>query len=727
MRLIYYWNILLLVFLCACGAEVGERDNPFDGGADMTDYERDVSGWSKGSEGEAKHGNISNSCYVYENKIWRVGNNYDCSLGFGGCIVALQDSLRQSDFWYKCDTLMWRRASAIETDTAGWGEVKDGEVRAGQVNKTIYYIYEKSRNAWRVATTLEFDTYDYTNNKDWAIGKDGDSKVGSVNANNCYVYENKAWRNGNASDCSLKLRGCTALRQDTVGKGSDKKWHICDSKSWRNATTYEKDTFGWKNDKDGEIKKGNVTDTVYVFDKTAWRVSSAVEAKLGGCVSAIADSVGKVGSTYYICRSNVWADASALEYDTYKWTAGKDGDCKVGSVNAGNCYVYENKAWRSGNMSDCSLGLRGCTALRQDTVGKGSDKVWYICDSRSWRNATTYDKDTFDWKNGTDGEIKKGNVTDSMYVFDKTSWRTATDVEAKLGGCVSAIADSVGKVGSTYYICTPRKWVLATVLQYDTYKHACTEFGQIVHGNVNQEYAYFCYGNEWKRFYGNESVSYGKLIDNRDGAIYRTVKIGEQIWMAENLNYEVGGNGLCYQNDLDNCKTYGRLYSGIIGDESQEFKNHCSSSDTSFFEENIQWYCPEGWHMPSIDDFKALYEKAGSNSKSLQAKGFKNWPKATDELGFSAVPSGYMDDPGAYSKEPSDLSFGLGSFSIFWLSTISVYYEKNGETGYFPEAYCYKRFYSAFLNEKGVSFNHEDSCFSNFAILFSVRCIKDKE
>ena len=135
------------------------------------------------------------------------------------------------------------------------------------------------------------------------------------------------------------------MRQDTVGLGSDKVWHICDGKSWRNATTYEKDTFGWKTGADGEIKKGSVTDTVYVFDKTAWRVTSAVEGKLGGCVSAIADSVGKVGTTYYICKSNKWVEASALEYDTYHWSAGKDGDSKIGGVNTNNCYVYENKAW----------------------------------------------------------------------------------------------------------------------------------------------------------------------------------------------------------------------------------------------------------------------------------------------------------------------------------------------------------------------------------------------
>ncbi|MCQ2061172.1 MAG: hypothetical protein MJY47_06260, partial [Fibrobacter sp.] len=84
---------------------------------------------------------------------------------------------------------------------------------------------------------------------------------------------------------------------------------------------------------------------------------------------------------HFICAENGWRIATDLEKDTYKWEAGNDGDSKWGSVNGKNCYVFEGKAWRAGNNSDCSLNLRGCTVLRQDTVGLGSDKVWHICDA----------------------------------------------------------------------------------------------------------------------------------------------------------------------------------------------------------------------------------------------------------------------------------------------------------------------------------------------------------
>ena len=79
------------------------------------------------------------------------------------------------------------------------------------------------------------------------------------------------------------------------------------------------------------------------------------------------------------------------------------------------------------------------------------------------------------------------------------------------------------------------------------------------------------------------------LKDPRDGRVYKTTTIGAQTWMAENLNYEIA-DSYCYNNDTSNCKKYGRLYTKDAALKA----------------------CPAGWHLPSMDEFKALIETVGA-------------------------------------------------------------------------------------------------------------------
>jgi len=658
------------------------------------------------------------------------------SQGLGSGLVKIRDNITKWEisadvpsFEKYVNNFWWQNYGLGICDAKREGEVLKNQNTAS-VNANVYYICKSS--LWQVASDIEKDTYKWLDPTTKRTEKDGDVRYGDVVATNCYVFEDKAWRSGNANDCSLELRGCTALRQDTVALGSDKVWYICDAKSWRNASTYEKDTFGWMDSTDGAIKKGSVTDSIYVFDKTAWRATSSVEKKLGGCVSAIADSVGKVGSTYYICKSNKWIKASAVEYDTYRWSAGEDGDSKIGSINTNYCYVYENKAWRSGNKNDCSLNLRGCTTLRQDTVDLGSDKVWHICDAKQWRNATIYEKDTFGWEDSTDGAIKKGNVTDSAYKYDEISakWVMATqnDTTLKLMGCTAKRMGEVSKCSAddTYYVCMNRDWQVAQEIEYDTYGEKCTskEVGKTVGGVVNTANMYYCATNGWVSLMGewswnfpkearlNPKISYGSMTDSRDGKKYKTITIDDQTWMAENLNYadsiktpSLKGKSWCYNNRAVNCDVTGRLYTWAAAIDSVELYREksidCGNGKTCTLPDTVHGVCPPGMHLPTRAEWNALFTVVGGHAgKILKSQtGWNSNGNGTDAFGFSALPAGCRYNDGGYAIE--------GFLTIFWSSTEIAGF------GAYGMRLDYDKEDVMLLDDKNIG--------------FSVRCIKDEE
>ncbi|GBU20288.1 hypothetical protein R80B4_00164 [Fibrobacteres bacterium R8-0-B4] len=118
---------------------------------------------------------------------------------------------------------------------------------------------------------------------------------------------------------------------------------------------------------------------------------------------------------------------------------------------------------------------------------------------------------------------------------------------------------------------------------------------------------------------GNGSFTYG-------GQTYRTVKIGGQTWMAENLNVATA-ESWCYEDDPANCNKYGRLYTLASA------KMACQSI---------------GWHLSSFQEWLSLLEYAGDErrvaGKTLKARsGWNDNGNGTDDYGFSALPGGFRN------------------------------------------------------------------------------------
>jgi len=110
----------------------------------------------------------------------------------------------------------------------------------------------------------------------------------------------------------------------------------------------------------------------------------------------------------------------------------------------------------------------------------------------------------------------------------------------------------------------------------------------------------------------NTSIAYGALTDPRDGQVYKTVKIGPQTWMAQNLNY-VSGKSWCYESDTLNCRDYGRLYSWTTALGLPD------SCDTTSCKESVvakrQGVCPADWHVPSDSEWTILVKTVEADSR----------------------------------------------------------------------------------------------------------------
>jgi len=177
-------------------------------------------------------------------------------------------------------------------------------------------------------------------------------------------------------------------------------------------------------------------------------------------------------------------------------------------------------------------------------------------------------------------------------------------------------------------------------------------------------------------------IIYDTLTDDRDGKTYKTVKIGDQTWMAENLNYRADSSG-CLDDDESNCDKYGRWYDW----------------------ETALKVCPAGWHLPTRLDWGKLVLFAGDKridgfegTAGKKLKSTAGWGEdkfnGTNEYGFSAIPNGRG---------------GKGQYTDWWTAT-----------EYSISDYAYQRGIHAF--DEYMAESHDDK--SNFT---SVRCVQDAE
>ena len=167
----------------------------------------------------------------------------------------------------------------------------------------------------------------------------------------------------------------------------------------------------------------------------------------------------------------------------------------------------------------------------------------------------------------------------------------------------------------------------------------------------------------------------GTMTDTRDSKKYKTVDFCGVIWMAQNLDYEVekfslGDEEIKWSDNsaLTNYSEYGRQYSWSAAIDSVSiYKNdakECGYRKSCSFTQNVQGVCPNGWHLPSLTEWKKLLRSVGGETSSAGLIATSDWSSsmyAKNTYLFNAYPAGY-----SYSVNSHSMS---GSYSYFWTST----------------------------------------------------------
>ena len=356
---------------------------------------------------------------------------------------------------------------------------------------------------------------------------------------------------------------------------------------------------------------------------------------------------------------NHWRLATALERDTRGWEAAEDGAVQMGQIDTSIVYVYDG-GWRQGTELDRVVGF-GCIEAFRDSVAEVSDSSWYACtvskdEGHAWHLMSNLEKDSVSLKAYNDslpGLLLDAPFTKKTMVWDADTLREASKYEQQLKkGCVTRMYGTKDSLSNTL--------------------------------------TYTCDKSGWSKI--------ATFVDRRGNSpTYKAVHIGEQIWMAENLNYRYSGktttldsSSFCYGNDPANCEKYGRLYLWSTAMDSADrariacFGEICLTlhdevspgKDCGYKvkckpKPPILGVCPEGWHLPDTLEWKQLIDSVGGETiAGLFLKSQTGWlgnGNGLDSYGFSALPAGYRLNNELYRQEKQ--------YAYFWSSTEYDHYD----------------------------------------------------
>ncbi len=385
-------------------------------------------------------------------------------------------------------------------------------------------------------------------------------------------------------------------------------------------------------------------------------------------VVASADSLGKcdsstLGKTFfaldensaYVCADSGWVSLVQRTSD------GKDGKSCIAEIlsdSSGYKVICGDDSvgviTNGKNGSDGKDGLDGTSCLVKTLPDSSGYKV--VCDGDSI------------------GVIRNGaNGSDGKDGLDGTDG----------SGC--SLADNGD--GTVTQVCGEDTVVLYKALcggaAYDPARKFCVEEKayDLCDGKTYDPFERFCHADTLYELCGEKVYDPStEFCDFRDANVYGYVVIGEQTWMAENLNFDYNegtAKSYCYDDNADSCAVYGRLYTWSAAMDSaarfSEDGKGCGFSSADLLcdqsHETVRGVCPEGWHLSSDEEWNTLVAYVADNTTGgkdfvgyalKSASGWDNDGNGSDAFGFGAIPGGVYG---------SNSFYGRGTLAYYWSSS----------------------------------------------------------
>jgi uncharacterized protein (TIGR02145 family) len=423
------------------------------------------------------------------------------------------------------------------------------------------------------------------------------------------------------------------------------------------------------------------------------RTYSSTEFCQSGTNAVLSLCGSKTYTVTEFCQSGTNAVLSLCGTRTYSSTEFcQSGTNAVLSLCSGNTYTATERCQSGVIETKCGTGSSYYNPATEFCIG---NSVHDKC------GGSTYDPSNQRCQNNV---IETECGTGNSYYNPSTQFCTGNSVHDKCGGSTYSPATEFCQSGTDAVksLCGTQTYSATEFCQSpNVVKSLCGTQTYTSNQRCESNIVEAECGTSWYNLAAMEYCSNGTI------EIYKTVVIGTQTWMAENLNYDVVGSK-CYNNQESNCDTYGRLYDWST---AMALPSSCNSTSCSGqVNAKHKGICPPGWHIPSNADWDELmtavggsstagtYLKATSGWYNCGSSGSGNSYLCEDTHGFSALPGGYGYSDGSFSS--------VGNRGYWWSAS---------------ENYSDRAYY------RYMDYNYEYAYYSgnNKNNLFSVRCVQD--